>query len=134
MKYSREKLLNLYKLLPEQLKEALFSAKVTDEIYTICKKNNLNNSQISQIAESIGYVFLGLLSLKEFKNSLIKEVKLTQETSENIYNQINDYIFFPLKGLLEKMYNTKINLINSEQLKEKKTVIDSYRESLSDVE
>ncbi len=121
-KYSREKLWELYKELPDELKRVIFSEKTADYIRQICydKAGLLKSEKTIQVAENTGYVLMGLLPPTEFKETLIKEVGLKEEEAKIVFSGINDFIFFPVKELLEKMYDEKIEKTGfSFSLKEK---------------
>ncbi len=108
-KYPKEQLWELYKELPEELKEAVFSEKTANNIYNSCKRNGLKDEEkISQVSENVGYVLLGLAAPEEFKKILLKEVKLKKEKAEKIYREIIRFVFFPLKENLEELYKIKI--------------------------
>ena len=137
-KYSKEQLWELYKELPEELQEAIFSQKTADSIYDSCKKNGVEREEkISQISKNVGYVLIGLASPEEFKGILSKEIKLKKETAKKIYQKINDSVFFPVKGSLEKIYNIKIkieskpeNISLSKDIEKKPREKDIYREPI----
>jgi hypothetical protein len=91
--------------------------------------------KISQVSENVGYVLIGLTSPEEFKEILSKEIKLKKETAEKIYQKINDLVFFPVKGSLEKIYNIKIKIesepedgLQSKDIEKKPRKKDAYRE------
>ncbi len=135
-KYSKGQLQELYDELPEELKKAIFSGRVSYDIYNICKENGIKNEiKISQISEDIGHLFLGLIAPEEFKKTLEKEIGLKKETAKNVYFGITKLIFLPLKKELEGLYKIKIEIEEDQktaQLKkslEKKSVKkDVYRE------
>ena len=135
-KYSKEQLWELYKELPEELKEAIFSEKTANNVYSNCKKNGLEDEEkISQISENVGYVLLGLIAPEEFKKILLKEVKLRKETAEKIYREIIRFVFFPLKKEIEGLYKIKIevvpepkDILSVKTPKKKSKKQDTYRE------
>lgn len=107
--FPKEKLQEIYEILPEDLKEALFSQEVADTINDISLEENLEKKQISKIIEYVGYVFLGLLSPNEFEKAIKEKLFLTEETAHRISQQIIRTIFLPLKTNLELIHKTKIN-------------------------
>jgi len=137
-KYPKEQLWELYKELPEKLKEAIFSEKTANNIYSSCKKNGLEDEEkISQISENVGYVLLGLIVPEEFKKILLKEIKLKKTTAEKIYQEITRFVFFPLKEEMEGLYKIKIEVgpesetVPLAEIPEKKPKKrDTYREPL----
>lgn len=105
--YLREQLWKLYEKLPEELKEALFSAETANDISQICKRNNVEK-KVGEIAEYTGDVLMGLLSPNEFEKALIEKVRLEAEVAKNVAREINRFIFFPLKEVLSKLYEIEI--------------------------
>ena len=137
-RYSKKQLWGLYKELPEELKKSIFSEKTAANIYNACKEADLKKDEkISQVAENVGYVLMGLVPPEEFKKILSKEIKLKKEAIEIIYRNINDLVFFPIKENLEKIYNIKIELKSSSRdvsrlknIEEKLRKEDIYREPI----
>ena len=108
-KYSKEQLWKLYKELPEELKNAIFSEETADAIYDSCMENGVEEKEkISQVAENAGYVLLGLIAPEEFKKILSKEINIKKEVAEKIYQRIKIFVFVPVKTSLEKLYNIEI--------------------------
>ncbi len=105
-KYSREQLWEFYKKLPEELKEAAFSIEAADVIQGVCQRNKIEEDKISKITEYVGNVLLGLLPPEDFQNTLEEELKLEKETIEKVAQEINRFIFYPVKPALEQLYKT----------------------------
>ena len=132
-KYSKEQLWGLYRALPEELKQAIFSEKTADVIYNSCKKNGIEKDEkISQVAENTGYVLLGLINPQELKEIFLQEIKLKKDVAEKIYQDINSFVFFPLKEILEKLYKIKIeskkNTSPEKNVRKKPARKDIYKE------
>ncbi len=122
--YTKEQLMELYGQLPENLKKAVFSTEIGDLIKKICDENDLDSSY-SDLLKKVGYIFLGILSPNEFK-----------ETLENpaVFSRINNEILLDLKNELEPLYGIKIEKISESERKEspiiKKNKTDKYLESI----
>jgi len=106
--YNRDQLWKLYNTLPSELKEALFAIETADYIYDVCEKNEVKDKQITEVARSTGKVLLGVLPPDEFQEDLEKKVGLEKETAKKVAQEINRFIFYPLKAVLEKLYKTEI--------------------------
>ena len=136
--YTKSQLWELYKKLPEELKEAISSLENADNIYNICGQNNIPEEIIPDISKFIGYVLLGILPLDQFQNTLEQELKIEKETAKKISQEINRFVFYPVKPLLEDLYKTEINPPAEEKQKietkiektETPTTKDTYRESI----
>ena len=104
--YTKEQLWKLYEKLPEELKEATFSMKTADSIWDVCEKNEVE--EVSIVAKYAGYVLMGVLSPEDFQETIEKELGLEKEVAKKIAQEINRFIFYPVKPLLEELYKIEI--------------------------
>jgi hypothetical protein len=140
--YPQEQLQELYNNLPEELQMAMFSEQNAQNIREICEKNGVADEDIIfDIAKNVGYVLLGLLPPEEFPVILEEELKIQKLPAGNIAKGISRFIFYPVRRLLETLYDTKltfekpqaaddetspVSLREKEELKGK----DTYREPI----
>ena len=106
--YTREQLWKLYQKLPGELKEAIFSVETADNIFDICLRNDIEDGRISEIARYTGRVLLGILPLDEFQETLEKELKVKKDKAKKVTQEINRFIFYPVKSSLEEIYKAPI--------------------------
>jgi len=106
--YTQEQLWKLYEKLPDELKEAIFSVETANNVFNVCVKNRIEGDQISEVARYTGRVLLGILPSDEFQEILEKEVRLSKEMAKKVAQEINRFVFYPLKAALEKFYKTEI--------------------------
>jgi len=99
---SKDDFWKIYKVLPESLKEAIFSADTADAIWNICKLYKVKN--VKEIAKSVGNVFLGILPPPYFKDAIKKEAGLDEETAQKVATYIQRYVFDPVKEDLDTLY------------------------------
>jgi len=132
--YPKEQLRELYEQLPEDLKKATFSEEVGQTIQDISKRQGIaDNDLIFNITKNIGYVFLGLLTPDDFLKVLKTELRIEKDKADQIYSEITNSIFAPLKKSLEDLYETKIEAkesIDKEETRPKAIKKDSYREPI----
>ena len=102
--YNRDEFSKIYKTLPTELQTWIVSGETDDNIYKILETNGLVGKNGSEVSDLIRDVLFGLLPPERFKPSLIKEVELESDLAEKISHEINRFIFFPVKELLEKLY------------------------------
>jgi hypothetical protein len=130
--YTKEQLWELYERLPEDLQKAVFSKDIGEKVRGICYDNGLSdNKKFMEILKNVGYVFLGLLNLADFKKVLEKKLKI--DDAENIYARINNEVFAELRGSLEALYDIKIEFEKTNNKPIKNNVIkksDKYLEPL----
>jgi len=106
--YSKEQLWKLYEKIPQELKEAIFSEDTAESIWEICSRNGIEDERISEIARYTGRVLLGILPPADFQETLEKELKLGKEVAKKVSQEINRFIFYPVKSSLEELYKIEI--------------------------
>lgn len=116
--FPKEKLQEIYEILPQDLKEALFSQEVANKISDIGIQNNLTTDQITKITEYVGYILLGLLSPNEFEKTIKEKLPIEDNLARRINHQITRLVFLPVKNSLEIIYKIKMEVV-AEPLEEK---------------
>ena len=77
-KYTSEQFWKLYEKLPQELKDALFAEETGNNIYDICKRNEIEEN-LEQIVDYVGQVLVGVLPPEELQVTLEKELNLDKE-------------------------------------------------------
>ncbi len=106
--YPKEELQKIYEALPEDLKKAMFSAEVANNISDICTDNDIEKSKEKEIAKYVADVFLGLLPHAEFEKTLKEKLILNADLSRKISREITRLVFLPLKVSLEAIYGAPV--------------------------
>ncbi len=106
-KYTSEQFWQLYKKLPQELKDALFAEETGNNIYEICKRNEIEEN-LEEIVDYVGQVLLGVLPPEDFQKTLEKELKLKKDLARKVFQEINRFIFYPVKTSLEEIYRIEI--------------------------
>lgn len=106
-KYTSEQFWKLYEKLPQELKDALFAEETGNSLYTICERNKASEI-LGQVVDYVGQVLMGLLPPDEFRETLEKKLKLKKETAKKISQEINRFVFYPVKSSLEGLYKIEI--------------------------
>jgi len=99
----RELFWKLYKKIPQELQDALFAEETGNNIYDICQRNGAEES-LGIIVDYVGQVLVGILPPKDFQKILEKELKLNKDLVEKIAQEINRFIFSPVKESLATLY------------------------------
>ena len=106
-KYTKKQFWQLYEKLPQELKNAVFAEETDDSIYEACKNNEVLDSH-KQIIEYVGQVLIGVLRPDEFQETIEKELELDKNVAKKMTQEINRFIFFPVKKSLEDIYSMEI--------------------------
>ena len=106
--YTKEQLWKLYEVLPNELKDAIFSEETANSIYETCTRNDLEKEKIPEIAKYTGYVLMGLLPPNEFEKTLEEKLGLKNDLAKKVSQEITRFVFYPLKATLESIYKTEI--------------------------
>jgi len=106
--YSKEEIWKLYEKIAPELKEAIFSEETAESLWEIYIRNKVGGDKISEIARYTGRVLLGILPPDEFQETLEKELKIEKDTAKKVAQEINRFIFYPVKPLLEELYKIEI--------------------------
>ncbi len=132
--YSREQILDLYRALPEELKDAIGSESTINTIEEVSTEHSLNNEQHSALVDNLGYVILGLLPPYEFKQAL-EDAGIEKSVAEKIDKTIHRFVFYPVRKNLNVLYEITLQppapgAANPEAQPQKRGPIrkDSYRE------
>lgn len=107
-KYTSEQFWELYKKLPQELKDVLFAEETGNNIYNACGRNGVLKN-LGEIVEYTGQVLVGVLPPDEFEETLEKELELKKDVAKKVSQEINRFIFYPVKPALEQLYRIEIS-------------------------
>ncbi len=129
---SREEFLELYKGLPQELKQAIGSDRTVDTIERTSNQEELNDEQHSAFVSLVGRVFLGLLPPSQFKDSLVKEGGIDKKSAEKINQIFNSSVFYYVQDILADLYQEKLEIKRKKSKSTKRTPgdKDKYREPI----
>ncbi len=141
----KKQFFKLYSKLPKEIQDLLTSSELGDDLEKTCDKYNVVEG-FYFLFKYVGDVLLGLLPPNEFEETIQKELNIDQKKAKNITREINRFVFYPIKSLLEDLYNMEIAPIvkmsitspidKKEGMKEKAKEIkkpaksDTYREPI----
>jgi hypothetical protein len=119
---SKDELWEIYRSLPDDIKDAIFSEDTAEAIWNICQINKIE--QVSEMAKLAGRTLMGLLPPKDFEQALKQTLKLEEKTAQKIATEMEHYIFNPVKDDLDFIYE-------EEGKKGRKEIPDSKKEKPS---
>ena len=120
-KYTREQFWGLYKTLPQELKDALFSEEAGDNIASACERNEIPDDARGDIVDLVGQVLTGVLPAEDFQSELEKELKIKKEIAKKAAQEINRFVFYPVKPALDQLHGMETNKSIKKPGEEKKT-------------
>ena len=141
--YNQKQLWGLFNVLPEKLKDAIFSEETANAIFDICEKHQIEDNQKSKIAKLVGDSLMGLLPPDKLQESIKTETWIEQTEAEKIALEINRFILYPVKEALNSLYAIefapggkiiKPKIDKSKVIKEEPknaSKKDTYRESIN---
>ena len=101
--YTKEQFWKLYEKLPQELKDALFAEETGDNIHDICERNGVLEN-LDRVVDYVGRVLVGLLPPDDLQETLERELEIDKERAKKIGQEINRFIFYPVKAYLEELY------------------------------
>ncbi len=107
MAYTKEQLLEMYRKLPHDLQDAIFSVDTAEAIRAIGEKNKLMIDKIGELADETGLVMLGLSSPSQFIPHLSERLGVSRELAKTIGQEINEKIFLAIRESLKKVHGTE---------------------------
>ncbi len=116
-----EQFWQLYKKLPPEVQESLFSEETGNSIYDICERNGLVEEH-GNIVVMVRNVLLGLLPPDEFQEILQNSLKIDKEKAKKVSRELYRFVFYPVKSNLEDIYEMEIAIDNSEPAAEKPVI------------
>lgn len=105
--YTQEQIWKLFEKIPKELKEAISSPDTADSVWIVCESNDLD-IDISGLARIVRDVMLGILPPDEFQITIEKELRLKKDVAKKVAQEINRFIFYPVKTSLEELYKIEI--------------------------
>ncbi len=99
-----EQLKELYKKLPEDLKDAIFSADSGEALREIAKNKGLAIDKSGELADETGSVMLGLTPPKDFVRNLERRLGVDEKTAREIAAEVNERIFAKVRDSLKKIH------------------------------
>lgn len=104
MEYTDEQILEMYKKLPEDLRNAIFSVEMTEAVKKIGEKYQLAIDKIGALGNETGMVMLGVTHSRDFIVNLGNRLNVDKETARKIADEINTQIFSKVRESLKKIH------------------------------
>lgn len=102
--YTKEELIEIYRELPEEIKDAIFSPKTTDIFDAIKEKQHLTDEQREIMSVYTGFLMMGILPPEKYVPTLITKMGIEREKVASIAQTINRDLFNPIKDILKEVH------------------------------
>ncbi len=105
LKISKQQLFQRWDVLPDNLREALFSETNADIFWRICQAEHISEEKISIGATIVGDVILGFLHVEDLAKELQLDLNINKEIASVIAREVDRKIFSLIRSDLEKIYS-----------------------------
>lgn len=100
--YNQDQLWKVFETLPEELKQAVFSAENADHTFSICERYGIE--ECSKVASLIGLVLMGVMLPRDLEAALARDLGLDGDTAQRVSQEVNRFIFYPVKQQIEQLH------------------------------
>jgi len=107
MEYNTEQLIEIYKTLPEDIKNALDSVDTLDAVEEIGIKYKLHMDQEGVLNNETGKVLLGLTDPVTFVDTISSKLGIDRTIASQIVGDINEKILLKVKDSLKQIHRQK---------------------------
>lgn len=101
---TKQQALNRWDNLPIILREAMFSERNADILWSVCKEQHLSEDKIRIVANFVGDVIMGFTHPEDLAKEIKEALGINIEIANSISVEINRKIFMPLKSEIDKVY------------------------------
>jgi len=108
--YTPQQYNELFDSLPEELQNAVLSLKTSNAIIDACKQQDITDERVSQIGKYAGDVLMGILLPQDYEETLRANIQITRAQAKEIAQDINRFIFFPVRPALRQIYTQNLDL------------------------
>lgn len=103
-KYTPEQIKAIYKNLPDDLKEAIFSVDTSDALKKIGDKYKLTIDKMGEMADETGLLMLGITRTRDFISNLTDRLGVEKNVAREIAQDINVEVFSKVRESLKSVH------------------------------
>jgi hypothetical protein len=104
MTYTYEQIVEQYKRLPQDIKEAVDLLDPAGAIGQIGQKYVLHIDQIGILADQVAMVIIGFSRPENFVTNIIARIGLDRAVAEGIAREVNEQIFLKIRESLQELH------------------------------
>ncbi|PIR69583.1 MAG: hypothetical protein COU47_02400 [Candidatus Niyogibacteria bacterium CG10_big_fil_rev_8_21_14_0_10_46_36] len=109
MNITPEEIQKRFKALPEALREAIFSAEISETLLAIGKKYNLPLDKVGELSTETSLVMLGVTHPNQYISNLQKVLGVERDIARNIAQEVNAQIFAKIRSELKTLHKITEN-------------------------
>ena len=103
MENAKDILRDQWNNLPTDVKEAIVSAKMSDNLAKIAEEHKLHLDQAEKMEEATMFLLLGLMNTQEYLSALTVGTHVTPNEATEIAKTVDRYILSPIRGSLREI-------------------------------
>lgn len=101
---SREQLSRRYESMPQDLREALFSAESDELIWTIGDLHHLSDDKKSELARVVGDVIMGFIHIDDMANQITLDLMIDARLAKTLAQEITTKVLNPVLEEIKENY------------------------------
>lgn len=105
-------------MLPEDIKFAILSSKMDENLAKIAKEHGLHVDQAAKLEEATSFLLLGLMNTQEFLSALTAGTGISPTEATEIAKSIDLYILSPIRSSMREIQRKLDEADRSSQSKE----------------
>ena len=102
--FSFEQINERLQKIPQEMRDLIGSDKLSKGLQAIAQKYQLHVDQTGLLGDEINYLLLGLIDQGRFLHDLKEELKLSEEQSKKIAEDVGEQIYAPIRKELQEIY------------------------------
>lgn len=118
---TKQQALSRWDKLPMILREAIFSERNADILWSVCETQHLSEDKIYKIANLTGDILMGFIHPEDLAREIKDAVGLNSEIAEIIAKEIDRKIFAPIKSEIDKA--SVLPLTSGEEIEKSEEII-----------
>jgi hypothetical protein len=106
-----------FTLLPEELQKVILGSNYQQQLFEIAKKHKMTFEELGTLELETTMVLLGMTRPEEYRDEIQIQLKKNESDIEALVKDINENVFTPVRGSLERVFTAKkdpIEFVNPE--------------------
>ncbi len=96
-----------FALLPEELQKVIMGSNYQQQLFDIAKTHKMTFEELGTLELETTMVLLGMTRPENFRDEIQSELKKNDLETDTLVKDINEKVFAPVQGALERVYAAK---------------------------